>query len=90
MRELQIVESILDQLLRHVQASGEKRVNHLYLTLGELSELDPASIQTHWKKHITGTPAEQTQLHIRLITADLRQKNLLPILSLKGVSAQES
>ena len=45
MREPQIVESIADQLLRKVQESGEKRVNHLYLAPGELAELDPASVQ---------------------------------------------
>lgn len=49
MRELQIVESIVDQLLRQVQEPGEKRVYHLYLALGELAELDPASVQTNWK-----------------------------------------
>lgn len=70
--ELQIVESIFDQLLRRVQESGERRVNHLYLALSELAEFNPASIQTHWKKHSKGTLAEQTQLHNRLITADVQ------------------
>ena len=46
-RELQIIESIFDQLLCQIQERGEKRVHHLYLASGERSELDPASIQTH-------------------------------------------
>jgi hydrogenase nickel insertion protein HypA len=72
MRELQDVQSIFDQVLRQIQESGERKVNHLPLTLSELSELDPASIQTTWKELSKGTLAEQAQLHIRLITAEVQ------------------
>ena len=69
MRELQTVRSIFEQVLQQVQVDGEKRVVHLHLALGELSELDPASIQTYWKELSKGTLAEHAQLHFRLIPA---------------------
>jgi Zn finger protein HypA/HybF involved in hydrogenase expression len=72
MRELQIVQSIFDQLLRQIHESGERKVNRLQLTLGGLSDFDRTSIQTYWKQLSKGTLAEQAQLHIRLITAGVQ------------------
>ena len=49
MRELQIIQSVFDQVLRKVQGDGENRVNRLHLVLGELSELNPISVQNQWR-----------------------------------------
>ena len=70
MRELQIIQSIFDQVLRKVQEDGENRV--IRLVLGELSELGPASIQTHWNELSKGSLAEHAQLYIRLKPADVQ------------------
>jgi hydrogenase nickel insertion protein HypA len=72
MRELQIIHSIFDQVLRKVQEDGDKRVTRLQLALGALSELNPVSIQNQWRSISKGTHAEQVQLHIRLISAEVQ------------------
>lgn len=72
MRELQIIRSIFDQILRSVQEDGGKRVTRLQLAIGELFDLDPAFIQTHWREYNQGTGAEQAQLHMRLIPAEVQ------------------
>ena len=72
MRELQIIQSIFDQVLRKVQEREEKRAIHLHLALDELSELDPPSIQRHWQKISNGTRAEHGELHVRLISAEVQ------------------
>ena len=72
MRELQIIRSIFDQVLRRVQADGNQRVISLRLALGELSELDLPALQIEWTERSKGTPAEHAQLHFRLIPADVQ------------------
>ena len=72
MRELQIIRSIFDQVLRRVQADGNQRVIGLQLALGELSELDLPALQTEWTERSKGTPAEHAQLHFRLIRAEVQ------------------
>lgn len=72
MRELQIIHSIFDQVLRKVQEDGDNRVTRLQLALGELSELNPVSIQNQWQAISKGTLAEQAQVHIRLISAEVQ------------------
>ena len=72
MRELQIIQSILEQVLRKVQEGEENRVTRLQLVLGELSELDLPSIQRQWQVMSKGTLAEHAQLHFRLIRAEVQ------------------
>ena len=72
MRELQILQSIFDQVLHQVQEDQDKRVTHLRIALGELSELDSAAIQTHWNELAKDTPVERVQLRFRLISADVQ------------------
>ena len=50
----------------------EKRIKSLHLALGEISELDQASIQNHWDELSKGTPAERAQLHFRFIEAEVQ------------------
>jgi hydrogenase nickel incorporation protein HypA/HybF len=55
-----------------IQRSGGNSIRSLNIALGELSELDPASIQNHWNQLAKGTPAEHAQLHFRLIPAEVQ------------------
>jgi hydrogenase nickel incorporation protein HypA/HybF len=72
MRELQATQSILKKALHIAQERGTIRIKSLHIALGEISELDPASIQQHWNDLRSGTPAEQAQLHFRLINAEVQ------------------
>ena len=101
MRELQIVESIVDQIFRQVQESGDKRVNHLQLALDEPSKLDQSPFQAHWKstakvrsrnRHNCTSVLSLLMCNVCRASKNISlwTKNLLPILPLPGVSAQES
>ena len=70
MRELQSTQIVLNKLL--TQAGQGKRIKAVHLALGEISELDQEVIQRHWQDFSKGTPAEQAQLHFRLIKAEVQ------------------
>jgi hydrogenase nickel insertion protein HypA len=72
MRELNIVQTFLAKALRFIDESHPKRVTVIHIALGEISELDPTSLQTYWTELSHGTPVEHAQLHIRLIPADVQ------------------
>lgn len=64
------MQFILNMLLS--QSVQSKRVANVTLALGEISELDPNLILQHWHQLSKGTPAEQAQLHFRLIKAEVQ------------------
>jgi len=72
MYELQAAQSILEKALRTAQERHAARIKNLHLVIGEISELDRASIQNHWDELSQGTPAEQAHLHFRLIRAEVQ------------------
>jgi hydrogenase nickel incorporation protein HypA/HybF len=72
MRELDITKTFLHKALRHIAETHSKRATTIHVALGEISELDPASLQTHWTELSTGTPAEHARLHFRLIPAEVQ------------------
>jgi hydrogenase nickel incorporation protein HypA/HybF len=72
MRELQIIQSIFDQVLHQVQEDKDKGVTRLRIALGELAELDPTAFQTEWRELSKATPAEHAQLRFRLIAAEVQ------------------
>jgi len=72
MREFDIPQVFLDKVLQHLSETQSKRVTTIHIALGEISELDPTSLQTHWKELSLGTPAEHAQLHFRLIPAEVQ------------------
>jgi hydrogenase nickel incorporation protein HypA/HybF len=72
MREFDIARIFLDKVLHHLSETHSKRATTLHLALGEISELDPASLQSHWTELSQGTPAEHAQLHFRLIPAEVQ------------------
>ena len=71
MRQLHAVQSILAKALLKAGESNQ-RVRSLQLALGEISELDPASIQSQWEELSKGTSAEHAQLHFRSIKAEVQ------------------
>ncbi len=71
-RELAAIQSILTQALLEARESNAKRIMTVQLALGEISELDRDSIQKHWDELSRGTAAEQAQLRIRLIQAEVQ------------------
>jgi len=72
MSALNITKIFLEQSLHHLSATSSKRATVLQIALGEISDLDQTSIQTHWQELSKGTPAEQAQLHFRLIPAEVQ------------------
>jgi len=72
MRELHATQSILTKALLSARESDAKRIKSLQLAIGEISELDQASVQQQWDQLSRGTPAEQAQLHFRLIPAEVQ------------------
>ena len=71
MRQLYAIQSILAKVLLKARESN-RRVRSLQLALGEIAELDPASIQKHWEALSRGTPAERASLHFRSIKAEVQ------------------
>lgn len=69
MRELQSTQTILKKSL--LQA-GNIKIKNVYLALGEIAELNQSLIQQHWNDLSKGTPAEQAELHFRLIKAEVQ------------------
>ncbi len=72
MRALDLIQTLLKQAHHQASVTNSKRVTTLYVALGEISELDPTSLQNNWKELSIGTPMEHAQLHIRLIPAEVQ------------------
>jgi len=72
MRELNITQTFLAKIIQHVIETRSRRAVAIHIALGEISELDQTSIQSHWAELSTGTPAEHARLHFRLIPAEVQ------------------
>lgn len=70
MRELESTQILFKKFLARLHDS--KRVKNVTLAIGEIAELDQHRIQQHWSQLSKGTPAEQAQLHFRLIKAEVQ------------------
>ena len=71
MRELHAIQSIFAKALLQARQSN-RRVRRLHIALGEIAELDQASLQRHWNELSQGTPAERAQLQVRSIKAEVQ------------------
>ena len=71
MRQLNALPPILAKAFLKARESNQ-RVQSLRIALGEISELDSASVQTHWEELSKGTPTERAQLHFRFIKAEVQ------------------
>ena len=72
MRELNITQTFIAKVIRQLNEIHSKRVVTIHIAIGEISELDQTSIQTHWTELSKGTLAEHAQLHFRLIPAEVQ------------------
>jgi hydrogenase nickel incorporation protein HypA/HybF len=72
MRALNITQIFLDKSIRQLSETHAKQITAVHIALGEISELDSSTLQTHWTELSHGTPAEHAQLHFRLITAEVQ------------------
>ena len=71
MRELDTLHAILAKTL--VQAREvNQRVRSLQLSVGEIIELDQASMQQYWNDLSKGTLAERALLKIRFVKAEVQ------------------
>ena len=90
MRALNITQTLLDKVNRQAHATQSKHATMVHLALGEISELDPASLQTHWNELSKGTPAEHAQLRFRLIPAEVQCmaciEAIIPSFANRGIS----
>jgi hydrogenase nickel incorporation protein HypA/HybF len=65
------MQSILAKALQNAR-EARKPIKSIQLAIGELSELDPQSLQRHWQEISRGTPAEQAQFQFRSIQAEVQ------------------
>ena len=71
MPQLYAIQSILAKALLRAREAN-RRVRSIQLALGEISEIDPVSIEEHWEELSKGTPAERAQLRFRSIKAEVQ------------------
>jgi hydrogenase nickel incorporation protein HypA/HybF len=72
MRELDITQIFFARAIRRLRETPAEQITILHIAIGEISELDPISIQTHWDELIKGTSAEQAEIQFRLIPAEVQ------------------
>lgn len=70
MRELESTQILFNRFRSQLRDST--RVKSVTLSIGEIAELDQNIIGQHWSQLSKGTPAEQAQLHFRLIQAEVQ------------------
>lgn len=71
MHELSFAESTLELALRHAREAGADRVIGLHLVVGELTPLEPASLEFYWERITKGTLADGSRVEVRRIPAQL-------------------
>jgi hydrogenase nickel incorporation protein HypA/HybF len=67
MHELSVTESILEIALRHATQVEAKKINNLYIIIGNLASIVDDSIQFYWDLISQGTIAENAILHFERI-----------------------
>lgn len=67
MHELPVTESILTIVLKHAENNDVKRIVTIYLSVGELSDLEDEWMQKYFEYLSKGTLAEGAQLRIERI-----------------------
>jgi len=71
MHELVVTESLLEITLRHAQNANAKRVDSLYLVIGQLSSIIDDSVQFYWDIVAKGTIAEGARLNFKRIPTQM-------------------
>lgn len=71
MEHLHVLRSILAKALQAARES-KRRMRGIQLVVGEMAEVEPAAIETHWREVSRGTAAEQVPLRFRFIQAEVQ------------------
>jgi hydrogenase nickel incorporation protein HypA/HybF len=69
MHELSLTQNLLDIALKN---AGAKKIVHVNLTIGELSDEREESIQFYWNDLAKNTPAENAKLNFRHVDAEMK------------------
>jgi hydrogenase nickel incorporation protein HypA/HybF len=72
MRELHAIRAILNRAILKAREDEATHITGLHLAIGEIAEFDQNAILRHWNDLSKGTPAENAQLHFRVITAEVQ------------------
>lgn len=72
MHELPVTESILEIVLRHAAQANARRVDHIYLAIGDLASIVDDSVQFYWEIIAKDSLAGSAQLHFRRIPTEMR------------------
>ena len=72
MNELNAAQSLLEKALQKAKEAQARRITHLYLVLGELSDYTAESVRSHWDRASRGTLAQGAVLHFRRIVAEVQ------------------
>ena len=72
MREQDITQTLINKANLQLLESPSNHPVKIHIALGELAELDLASIQNYWNQLAKGTPAEHAHLYFRLIPAEVQ------------------
>jgi len=72
MHELSVTENILDISLRYARENNAKKINDIYLVIGDLSTIVDDSVQFYWNIISDNTIAKDACLHFKRIPAKLR------------------
>jgi hydrogenase nickel incorporation protein HypA/HybF len=75
MHELAVTESLLEITLRHAQNANARRVDNLYLVIGQLSSIIDDSVQFYWDIVAKDTIAEGARLNFRRIPTQIECRN---------------
>jgi hydrogenase nickel insertion protein HypA len=72
LRETLLVRSIVEKALFKACELDAKSIERVQVALGEISELDLATIRSQWREQTKTTLAEDAQLLLRLIRAEVQ------------------
>lgn len=74
MHELSITENVLAIALKHAGQAQAKKINIIYLVVGQFSSIVDDSVQFYWDMIAHGTLAEGAQLEFKRLPARLKCK----------------
>ncbi len=72
MHETSIVESLLEAIERELRARPEARLRMVWLRIGRLRQVEPATLSFCFQAAVAGTPFEGSRLEIERVAAAAR------------------
>lgn len=73
MHEMHLLKDLLDDLIRVAGEQDAKKINKVYIKMGEYTEINPEILSFFFKENSKGTIAEDAEIEIELSkTRELR------------------